>query len=133
MTRAEKAGYKAYPENNGYSTIGNVMYDYNAEKRRVYIAGYEKVISNAWKDAQSDDLPEIDKEVIVLCQDYEDDPSYLRVSYGHRPNPDGWDGKSYTSDEITHYEPMLYDKGGWNQPNVKWWLDIELPIVEDKE
>lgn len=47
MTRAEKAGYKAYPENIGYSTIGDTMYDYNAEKRRVYIEGYEQ----GYKDA----------------------------------------------------------------------------------
>ena len=42
MTRAEKAGLKAYPENKGYSTIGDAMYDYNAEKRRVFIEGYEQ-------------------------------------------------------------------------------------------
>ena len=42
MTKAEQAGLKTYPENIGYSTIGDVMYDYNAEKRRVYVAGYEK-------------------------------------------------------------------------------------------
>lgn len=47
MTNAEKEGYKAYPENKSYSTIGDTMYDYNAEKRRVYIAGYEK----GYKDA----------------------------------------------------------------------------------
>lgn len=42
MTRAEKAGLKAYPENISYSTIADVMYDYNAEKRRVFIEGYEQ-------------------------------------------------------------------------------------------
>jgi hypothetical protein len=42
MTRAEKAGLKAYPENISYSTIGDTMYDYNAEKRRVFIEGYEQ-------------------------------------------------------------------------------------------
>lgn len=42
MTNAEKAGFEAYPENISYSTIGDVMYDYNAEKRRVYVAGYEQ-------------------------------------------------------------------------------------------
>ena len=47
MTRAEKAGYEAYPENIGYSTIADVMYDYNAEKRRVYIAGHKQ----GYKDA----------------------------------------------------------------------------------
>ena len=47
MTRAEKAGLKAYPENKGYSTIADVMYDYNAEKRRVFVEGYEQ----GYKDA----------------------------------------------------------------------------------
>lgn len=42
MTRAEKAGLKVYPENISYSTIGDTMYDYNAEKRRVFIEGYEQ-------------------------------------------------------------------------------------------
>ena len=41
MTRAEKAGLKAYPENIGYSTIGDTI-DCNAEKRRVFIEGYEQ-------------------------------------------------------------------------------------------
>jgi hypothetical protein len=27
--------------------------------------------------------------------------------------------------------PMRYDKGGWNQHNVKWWLDLELPKMEE--
>lgn len=47
MTKAEKAGLKAYPENISYSTIGDVMYDYNAEKRRVYVDAYEQ----GYKDA----------------------------------------------------------------------------------
>lgn len=42
MTRAEKAGLKAYPENISYSTLYNTMMDFNAEKRRVFIEGYER-------------------------------------------------------------------------------------------
>lgn len=41
MTRAEKAGLEAYPENIGYSAIGDTI-DCNAEKRRVFIEGYEQ-------------------------------------------------------------------------------------------
>ena len=26
-----------------------------------------------------------------------------------------------------HYTPKTYDKGGWNIPDVKYWLDVELP------
>lgn len=51
MTRAEKAGLKAYPENISYSTIGDTMYDYNAEKRRVFIEGYEQGCKDAIEKA----------------------------------------------------------------------------------
>ena len=42
MTRAEKVGLEAYPENISYSTLYNTMMDFNAEKRRVFIEGYEQ-------------------------------------------------------------------------------------------
>ena len=85
----------------------------------------EQMMKNIWKDAQGDDLPEYEREVIVLSEN-----GY--VAFGHRPNPDGWDGRSIGTNEVTHYTPKLYDKGGWNLPNVKWWLDIEkLPNMEE--
>ena len=31
------------------------------------------------------------------------------------------------------YEIMNYGNGGWNIPNVKWWLDLELPKMEENE
>lgn len=82
-----------------------------------------------WHDAQGDDLPEIDREVIVLC-----DTSYgsYKVCFGHRPKPEGWDGRNILTDEVTHYTPKTYDKGGWNIPDVKWWLDCNLPNMEEK-
>lgn len=86
---------------------------------------------NLWKDAQGDDLPEIDREVIVLVKaplDHED--SLLKVAFAHRP-PKYWEGKSIGTGEITRYEPKRYDKGGWNQPNVVYWLDVELPKEEE--
>ena len=95
-------------------------------KRAVYCA-------TPWKDAQGDDLPEIDREVIVLVKyntqrniHDEEYPTY-RVGFGHRPNPYGWDGKNIDTNEVIHYTPKLYDKGGWNQPNVRFWLDVVLP------
>ena len=88
-------------------------------------AGAEWSKKHLWKDAQGDDLPEYEREVIVLCEN-----GY--AAFGHRPNPDGWDGRNIGTNEVTHYTPKLYDKGGWNQPNVKWWLDIEkLPNMEE--
>lgn len=80
-----------------------------------------------WKPADGDDLPEIDREVIVLTQPYPLENSEYLVFFAHRPNPDGWDRKSITSGKIEHYTPKTYDKGGWNQPNVKWWLDCSMP------
>lgn len=30
-----------------------------------------------------------------------------------------------------HYGVQTYDKGGWNIPDVKFWLDCELPKIEE--
>lgn len=100
-------------------------------KREIYCA-------TPWKDAQGDDLPEIDREVVVLIKydaqrniHDEEYPTY-RVGFGHRPNPNGWDGKNIDTNEVTHYTPKLYDKGGWNAPNIVYWLDTKLPYEENK-
>jgi hypothetical protein len=91
---------------------------------------------NLWKPADGDDLPIFDREVIVLVKYstqlniYDKEYPTYRVEFGHRPNPDGWDGKSLTTGEVEHYTPKTYDKGGWNIPNVKYWLDCELPKME---
>ena len=75
-----------------------------------------------WKSADGDDLPEIDREVIALLEDG-------KVVFAHRP-PEYWNGKNIITNEVTRYEPKRYDKGEWNQPNVKWWLDLDLPKIE---
>ena len=80
-----------------------------------------------WKDAQGDDLPEIDREVIVIDK-------RGKVCFGHRPNPQGYYGKSLTTGEEVRkyrYEVETYGKGGWNIPDVKYWLDLNLPNMED--
>ena len=95
-------------------------------KRRKWIEGAmwaDAHPKNHWKDAQGEDLPEYDREVIVLIQDCPDDPEYMKVFYGYRPNPNGYEivnGKKF------HH--MTYGKGGWCWGNVKYWLDLELPI-----
>ena len=73
----------------------------------------EKII---WHDAQGDDLPEIDREVVVICDDHY---GGYKVCFGHRPDPKGWIGK-----------PISYGKGEWNIPDVKWWLDVDIPKPE---
>lgn len=86
-------------------------------KREIYCA-------TPWKDAQGDDLPEIDREVIALLDNG-------KVVFAHRP-PEFWDGKDIVTGKVTRNYPKTYDKGGWNIPNVKWWLDVyKLPNVED--
>jgi hypothetical protein len=78
---------------------------------------------NLWHPADGNDLPEIDREVIALL-------SNGKVVYAHRPQ-EYWDGKNIITNEVTRYEPKRYDKGGWNQPNVKWWLDLDLPKMQE--
>jgi hypothetical protein len=87
----------------------------------------EQMMKNLWKPADSDDLPEYDREVIVLTQPYPLKDSEYAVYFAHRPDPKGWDGKSITTGKVEHYTPKTYDKGGWNISNVKYWLDVYLP------
>jgi len=88
-----------------------------------YFAGCENTRKNLWHPADGDDLPEIDREVIVLL-------SNNKVCFAHRPQ-EYWDGKNIATEEITRYYPKRYDKGGWNIPDVKWWLDLDLPNMEE--
>lgn len=78
---------------------------------------------NMWKPADGDDLPELDREVIVLIGKYNE------VGYAHRPNPDR--NSIETDDEEDCSDTETYDKGGWNIPDVRWWLDLELPKVDN--
>lgn len=88
-------------------------------------------VKEFWKPADGD-LPEIDKEVIVLTQPYPLESAEYVISFAHRPNPDGWYGKSISTGKIEHYQPKTYDKGGWNMPDIKWWLDLDLPTIEEE-
>lgn len=76
---------------------------------------------NFWHDAQGDDLPEIDREVIVLRNNG-------WVCFGHRPNTN-----DYVTVDGENLYPQTYGKGGWNIPDVCWWLDIELPNMEEQQ
>ena len=95
--------------------------------KKCFIEGVEWADShlNHWHDAQGDDLPPIDKEVIVLRNNGQ-------IAFGHRPNPDGeiWKHPDGTLEHV-HFE--TYDKGEWNIPNIKWWCDINLPKEGDEE
>lgn len=88
-----------------------------------HFANWQK--EHLWKPANGYDLPEIDREVIALTQPYPND-EHLKVVFAHRPNKYA---KVWNSDlgEEQVVEIEGYDKGGWNIPDVKWWLDCLLP------
>ena len=90
-------------------------------------AGSKWQKENLWKPADGEDLPEIDREVIAIL-DY--DFGHYKVVYAHRPNPNGWNGTNIDTGEKEHFEPKIYDKGGWNQPHVLYWFDAKLPYEE---
>jgi len=132
----EKLALHHFPVRHKHNRKGTGEYDPNYPRRKAYILGASETLQGLWKDAQGDDLPEIDREVIVLIN--YDTPSNVphgegystyKVGFGHRPNPDGWNSKNLDTGEVTHYEPKLYDKGGWNGPDIAYWLDLELPEV----
>ena len=79
----------------------------------------DRVLGGIWKSADGDDLPIIDREVIALLNNG-------RVVIAHRP-PEYWDGKDIITGKVTRNYVERYDKGLWNIPNVKYWLDVDLP------
>ena len=103
----------------------------DARVRAGFLAGAKWQKENLWKPADGDDLPEIDREVIALKGIV--DPTATdcfcgyEVIFAHRPDTKGYDGKSITTGETKHYTPKTYGEGGWNIPNVVYWLDVELP------
>ena len=94
-----------------------------AHPELAFKAGAKWQKENLWKPADGDDLPEIDREVIALLDNG-------KVVFAHRP-PEYWDGKNIITGKVTRNYPKTYDKGGWNIPNVKWWLDCQIPNIED--
>lgn len=72
-----------------------------------------------------EELPEIDRVVIALIPAYDG----WKVVFAHRPDPVGYWGKSILSDEYEHFQPETYD--GWNIPNIKWWLNLDLPKTDE--
>lgn len=117
MTKLEVAATK-FAERN-HSWLKDALPTLAAAKS--FIKGAEWRNANLWHDAQGDDLPDIDEEVIVLCDNG-------KVCYGHRPNTEG-----YVVVGGEKLYPETYDKGGWNIPDVKWWLDVELPNMEEHQ
>lgn len=97
--------------------------------QKSFVAGGKWQLEHLWHDAQGEDLPEIDREVIVLC---DDGYGCYKVCFGHRPNKQGIDGIRELTKTPYHIEAKTYGKGGWNIPDVKWWLDADLPKEDEK-
>lgn len=76
-----------------------------------------------WHDAEGDDLPPYDKEVIAL----KNDGDFRMICFAHRPNPNGYACRSILNGNIYHYNAKTFGKCGWNLDKIKWWLDVELP------
>lgn len=84
----------------------------------------ERLIDSSmwWKSADGSELPAIDREVIALTTEG-------KVVFAHRPK-ESWTGKNIVTGEVTTYHPERYGAGGWNWPDIKWWLDIEIPKMD---
>ena len=103
---------------------------YNGYRTALLALEDDRILDSLWKPADGDDLPEYDREVVAFQEIFSTDvdvPSLLKIVIAHRPYPEGYDGKSITTGQTKHYTPKTYDKGSWNIPDVKWWLDVELP------
>lgn len=102
-----------------YNYKNRTPYALNGHTFGAFIEGAKWMLSNLWKDAEGEDLPEINKEVLALqkhiLNEEDEEDCFYQVVFAHRVDID------YV---------VSYDKGEWNIPNIKWWLDLELPIKE---
>jgi hypothetical protein len=101
------------------------------ETEQHFIDGAKWKNKNLWKPAYGENLPKFEQEVIVLTQPYPLEGSEFAVSFAHRSDSKGWNGKSLVTGKVEHYTPKTYGRGGWNIPNVKWWLGCSLPNMEE--
>ena len=81
--------------------------------------------AHLWKSADGDDLPEIDREVIVFTQT---ERQYPKVAIAHTMPMGDWkqfDGNRYYLERNGEV--------GWSLPDVKIWLDCKMPFKEGGE
>ena len=133
MTRKEQIEQAAveYQMRNKPMAIGGDAFadmTYRMNINPAFVVGAEWAYSHVLKPADGDDLPKVDREVIALVEEL----GHYKPVIAHRP-PEYWDGKNILTGKVTRYYPKRYDKGCWNQPNVKWWLDIEVPKTKMEE
>ena len=110
---------KLTEKRNNYflDNCGDTLFKSSELLNRAFETGIKYKEEHSWFDAHGDYLPEYEREVIVLCDN-------SKVCFGHRPNPDG-----YIDSDGKEYKAKCYGKGGWNGPDVKLWLDLEVPDI----
>lgn len=122
MAKAEERAFEAYPVKMVNGPIGyeESVFDFNALCRHIFQEGYEQAQKDLGWISVKDRLPDIDEEVLVLVEPLKVYSSPMKLCFGHRPNPDGFDAKSTLTGKMKHYTPETYD--GWNIPGVKYWM-----------
>lgn len=81
--------------------------------------------AHLWHLADGDELPEIDREVIVFTQT---ERQYPKVAIAHTMPMGDWkqfDGNRYYLERNGEV--------GWSLPDVKIWLDCKMPFKEGDE
>ena len=81
--------------------------------------------STLWKAGDGPELPDIDREVIVLTKDN-------KVAFAHRP-PEFWDRKDVHTGKVRRCYLQRYGIGQWNIPDIAFWLNYELPSEENHQ
>lgn len=122
MTREEQIEQSAYQ-------YGNCFEKHFELASMAFIKGAQWADAHLWHPADGDNLPELEREVVVFTQKEGLSP---KVGIAHRPNPKGWNGRNILTGEVEHFVPKTYGKGGWSLPDVKIWLDCKLPFKENE-
>lgn len=122
MTREEQIEQSAYQ-------YGNCFEKHFELASMAFIKGAQLADAHLWHPADGDNLPELEREVVVFTQKEGLSP---KVGIAHRPNPKGWNGRNILTGEVEHFVPKTYGKGGWSLPDVKIWLDCKLPFKENE-
>ena len=129
----KQTALKLFPIRDKLNKKATGRYDPNMPRRKAYIQGATEALDDLWKPADSDDLPESDREVIALegVKDPTAPDCYCsyRVVFAHRVREDA-EVPANIDDEPMTLHPIGYGEARWNSPDVLWWLDLDIPKVE---
>lgn len=122
--RAEERGLEALPPRWRKTKDGKGRVDSALPVRKFYIRAYEQAEKDLGWHSVEECLPEINEEVIALTnQMHGKELDTARViCFAHRPDPNGWDGRSLSTGKVEHFDVETYD--GWNILGVKFWMPM---------